>query len=196
MDDLDLHRFTPGYGKRPEFAALERDEGRRLNARENDLLSGAMNLLDKALTRRSDGDDARADRLIALSAAMPYDPRMEGSPGIRGADQLLHDLITDWFEDSEVDDLRWLEVATAAHEQLAGPGRDGLASIVHGIVLQAGIYETSRNEQRQIRRAFGHAPLEADLGDAPGLTPEAREPIIRSLLTAVEVLEAEAQRTG
>lgn len=156
-----------------------------------------MNLLDKALRRQGDGEDEPADRLIRRAAAMPWDTRMEGSPAVRGASQLLHELLSDWFEESDVDDLWWLEVATSAHDRLPrGPGRDEIASIVHGFVLQAGVYDTTKSEQRRIRAAFGDAPLEADLGDRPDQTPAGRESIIRSLLAAIRALEAEAQRTG
>ncbi|GAB3197139.1 hypothetical protein GCM10027062_08150 [Nocardioides hungaricus] len=196
---FDLQELDPAYGKRAEFGELVRAEGRRLNARSHAQIDGATNLLTKALARQEAGDAEQADRLIDRAAAMPYDARDEGSPGVRAAGQLVYVLVSDWLEASAEDDMSWLTAAVEAHSRVDGAGRAYLASTVHGFVLQDLFFTTSRAEQRLIRATFADAPLEADLGDGPELPPDGRASVIRSLLTCVRALEqayAEAQRTG
>ena len=163
-----------------------------LNDRQFAMLDGAMNLLTKAARRNGEA----ADRLIARAAAMPYDPRLEGSPGVRGAQQLGFGLVSDRFEASSFGDNSWLTVAIAAHARLDAVAQADLASTIHGFVLQDEFYETSADERRLIRASFADAPLEADLGDGPELTVEERARIIGSLVESARVLEEAYQRTG
>jgi hypothetical protein len=163
-----------------------------LDDRQFAMLDGAMNLLTKAAKR--DGD--AADRLIARAGAMPYEPRLEGSPGIRGAQQLVFTLVSDRFEESDFGEIAWLTAAIAAHARLDAVAQADLASTVHGFVLQAEFFETSEDEKRLILANFADAPLEVDLGDGPDLGVEERTSIIRSLVESLRVLEEEYQRTG
>lgn len=190
MTDDELHPLDPAHGKRSEFRELIRDEGRRLNDREFALFEGATNLLSKALDRREVGAEDQADRLIARAAAMPYDARMEASPGVRAAEQLVYDMIADWLEESPEDDMSWLMACVDAHTRLDAAGAAYLASALRGVL------DTSPGEQRLIRATFGEASLDVDLGDGPEVTAEARERIIRSLLTSYDALWEEYQRTG
>jgi len=197
VTDSPLHPFDTAYGKRPEFGELARETGRVLNQRSSAQLGGSINLLTKAMARLDAGEVDPADRLITRAAEMPYDEYHEGSPGVRGAQQLVYELVSDELETSAEDDATWLTVTIEVHGRLAGAGRVELESSTHGFVLQRDLFELSPTEERLIRRTFGHAPLEADLGDGPATSAAEREAIIRSLLDAARALrDAYAQRTG
>jgi hypothetical protein len=197
MSDHPLHEFDPAFGKRREFGELTRASGRALNDRAFAQLDGAINLLSKAVARLDAGEDESAERLIARAAASPYSEYHAGSPGVRGAQQILYELVSDQLESSDEDDSTWLTVTIEVHSHLGGPGRVDLESSVHGFFLQRDLFELSASEERLIRKTFGHAPLEADLGDGLDTTAEERVVIIRSLLDASRALHAAyAQRTG
>ena len=184
-----LHsRFDPRPGASGDFGALARQSGRMLNALGHAQITGAENLLTKAIRALTTGDARRAEELIRRAAQMPYDDREEGSPGVRGASMLVYLLITDQFEASEKHDMRWLDVALAVHPGLDRTGRADVASVVHGFVLQPAFFAVSPAEKRRIRRAFGNAPLEPDFGDRPNSTVEQRQDIIKSLVVAAAAL--------
>ena len=195
MLSSDLFESDPAYGRRPEFGELARRSGRMLNERSLAQITAAENLLGKATASAAAGNVERAEQLIQRAAAMPYDPREEGSPGIRGAEMVIFSLVTDRLEASDEDDPAWLDVVVDVYAHLDGPGKAELASVVHGFVLQGAIYNVTAAEGRRIRQVFGDAPLEADLGDGPALTVEERHGIIRSLVaTAVALREGYAAR--
>jgi hypothetical protein len=183
-----LSQLDPAYGKRLEFGELARQSGRLLNERSHAQIAGAENLLAKAVTCGAAGDLDRAAQLVQRAAAMPYDPREEGSPGVLGAAMLVHNLVSDQFETSEHGDEAWLDVVIDVHARLEGPGKAELASVVHGFVLQEVFYSVTPAEKRRIRQAFADAPLQADLGDGPDLTVERRRAIIGSLVAAAAAL--------
>jgi len=183
-----LSPYDPAHGKRLEFGELARNSGRILNAHGLAQLIGAENLLAKAVESAASGNQERAEQLVQRAAAMPYDPREEGSPGVRGAAMLIYRLVTDALEASADDDPGWLEVALDVHANLDGPGKSDLASVLHGFVLQEPLFDVSPEERRRIRQAVGDAPLEADLGDGPDRTVEQRRAVISSLLTAALAL--------
>jgi hypothetical protein len=188
MFGSDLFEFDPAHGRRPEFGELARRSGRMLNELGLAQITGAENLLAKATASAASGNVERAEQLIQRAAAMPYDQREEGSPGIRGAEMLVFSLVTDQLEASDEEDPGWLDVAVEVYAHLDGPGKAELASVMHGFVLQGDIYNVTTAEGRRIRQVFGHAPLEADLGDGPALTVEERREIIRSLIAAAVAL--------
>lgn len=190
MIDPLLREYDPAYGKRPEFGELARDAGRVLNQRLFAQLDGAMNLLTKAASRLDSGETEQADRLIARAAAMPYDARDEGSPGVRSAAQIAYNLVSDQLEMSAEDDSGWLTVTIDVHAHLDGPGRVHLESVVHGFVLQDRLFTLSPAETRLIRKTFGHAPLEADLGDEPDTTAAERAVVIGSLIESARALRS------
>lgn len=190
MTDSPIHPFDPAYGKRPEFGELARETGRVLNQRLSAQLDGSINLLTKAMARLGAEDVEQADRLVRRAAEMPYDPHDEGSPGIRGAAQIVYELVSDQLEMSDEDDPTWLELTVGVHASVSGPGRIDLESVLHGFVLQRDLFSLSRDEQRLIRKTFGHAPLEAELGDGPDTTVEDRVVVIRSLLDAARALRS------
>src|SRR5215213_771934 len=170
MLSSDVFESDPAYGRRPEFGELARRSGRMLNERSLAQITAAENLLGKATASAASGNVERAEQLIQRAAAMPYDPREEDDPA-------------------------WLDVVVDVYAHLDGPGKAELASVVHGFVLQGAIYNVTAAEGRRIRQVFGHAPLEADLGDGPALTVEERRGIIRSLVaTAVALREGYAAR--
>jgi hypothetical protein len=180
--------FDPGPGTSGDFGALARRSGRMLNPLGHAQISGAGNLLKKAIRALSTGDAQRAEQLILRAAQMPYDDREEGAPGVRAASMLVYLLITDQFEASEEDDMTWLDVVLAVHRGLDPTGRADVASVVHGFVLQPAFFAVSLAEKRRIRRAFGDAPLEPELGDSPSSTGEQRQDIIKSLVVAAVAL--------
>jgi hypothetical protein len=188
--DGTLGRPSASEAIRAEFAELARQSGRLLNERSHSQIIGAENLLTKAVRALDSGDAERAVRLIQRAAQIPYDPREEGSPGVRGASMLVYTLITDRFEASADDDMTWLDVVLNVHSGLNPVGQAEVASVVHGFVLQERLFSVSPAEKRRIQHAFGGAPLEADLGDGPDTTPEQREAIIRSLVMATLALGA------
>ncbi len=167
---------------------MARQSGRMLNARFSAQITGAENLLTKAIRALGAGDGDRAEALIQRAARMPYDEREQDSPGVRAASVLVYSLISDRFEDSEPDDLAWLDVVVAVHPGLGPLGQAEVASLVHGFVLQTAVFTVTATEKRRIRQAFGDAPLEADLGDGPDATVEQRADIIRSLTLAAAAL--------
>lgn len=173
-----------------EFGELRRRSGRLLNEISSAQFRAAENLLTKAARSLSDGDPARADRLIDRVAQLPYDDRDGGSPGVDGASMLVYRIISDQFEASEPDYPAWLDVVLAVHPHIDPTAQADVASAVHGFVLQEAIYSVTPAEARRIRRHFGDAPLEADLGDRPDATVEERRAIIRSLTTAAASLAA------
>ncbi|MGB7981414.1 MAG: hypothetical protein WCF36_11555 [Candidatus Nanopelagicales bacterium] len=185
MDADALAEFLAAEGG---FGPLQRRSGRLLNEVSHAQITGAENLLKKAARSLSGGDAERAERLIDRAAQMPYDPREEGSPGIRGATMLVYSILTDHFEASEPGDMTWLDVVLAVHPHLDPTGRADIASVVHGFVLQEAFFDVTPAEARRIRGAFGDAPLNADLGDGPQATVERRRAIIRSLTTAAAAL--------
>lgn len=189
MSDWDLSPYDPAFGMRKEFGEIARQTGRDLNRRSMAQITGAENLLGKAMADIIAGESPRANHLIARTAAMPYDPREEGSPGIRGASMLVYTLISDRFEESPEDDSEWLDIALQVHALLDGPGKAEVASIVHGFVLQKDLFQLTSLEQRRISSTVGDAPLEAELGDTQGLTAEGRHEIIRSLVEAAVALQ-------
>jgi hypothetical protein len=188
MEDDALAEVLALLGPEGEFGELQRRSGRLLNTMSNAQVRAAENLLTKAARSLSAGDIARAERLIDRAAQMPYDAREEDSPGVRGASMLVRGIISDRFEHSEPDDMAWLDVVLAVHPHLDPLGRAEVASVVHGFVLQEAIFTVTQAEARRIRRHFGDAPLDADLGDGPEATVEQRRAIIRSLTTAAAAL--------
>jgi hypothetical protein len=182
--------FDPIFGTRPELGALTRDSGQRLNEISSAQVEGAENLLMKAMASLSAGQTDRAEKLIQRVAAMPYDPREEETPGIRAALMLVYDLVVDEFEDSEVGDTAWLDVALAVHEQVDGAGKAHLASTLNGLVLQRTMFTLDSEEKRRIRNAVGDAPMEADLGEGPDATVAHRRDVITSLVRTTMALEA------
>jgi hypothetical protein len=188
MTASGLSEFDPANGKRGEFGELARQSGRSLNEISLAQITGAENLLTKAVSSAAAGNRERAEQLIQRAAAMSYDPREERSPGIAGAEILIYSLVSDQFESSTQEDTAWLDVAIAVHAEVDGPGNAELASAVHGFVLQKPFFSLSAAEERRIRETFGDAPLEADLGDGPDLTVEERREIIGSLLATASAL--------
>jgi hypothetical protein len=195
VTDTSLSEFDPGYGLRREFAAMARQHGRLLNERSHAQIKGAQNLLTKAVRALASGDTQRAEQLVQRAAQMPYDAREAGSPGVHGASMLVYLRISDQFEASAADDPSWLDAPLHVHPDLDPVGQAEVASVVHGLVLQGTLFAVSPAEKRLIQKAFGGAPLNADLGDAPEATVEQRRDIIRSLVrTALALDEAYANR--
>lgn len=188
MDEDDLAEFLAGLDEEGEFRPLELHSGRLLNQLSHAQIEAAGNLLSKAARSLSGGDTERAEKLIDRAAQMPYDPREEASPGVMAASVLVTIIISDQFEESEPGDLAWLDVVLGAHPDLDATGRAEVASVVHGFVLQDRVYSVTPAEARRIRKHFGDAPLNADLGDGPDSTTEQRRDIIRSLVTAAAAL--------
>lgn len=188
MSDASPSRFHPVPGVAGEFGALASRSGRLLNEVSHAQIIGAQNLLTKATHSVSAGDAQRAEQLIDRAAQMPYDPREEGSPGVRAASVLVYSLIVDQFEASEPDDMTWLDVICAVHPHLDPIGRAEVASVVHGFVLQDAFFTVTPAESRRIQQSFGDAPLEPDRGDEPDATVEQRSRIIRSLVMATSAL--------
>jgi hypothetical protein len=180
--------FGPDRHQWNEFTELSRQSGRVLNEFSHAQIFGAENLLTKAMRALASGDAQRAEQLIRRAAQSPYDPREAGSPGVRAASMVVFRLLSDQLEASEVDDATWLDVALEVHPRLDPTGRAEVASMVHGFVLQRAFFDVSDVEKRRIRRAFGDAPLEAELGDGPNSTVEERQGIIRSLVMAALAL--------
>ena len=85
--------FSSGFdsvpGQRAEFGELARQSGRMLNELSFAQISGAENLLTKAMRALAFGDADRAEQLIQRAAQMAYDTREAGSPGVRAATLLL-----------------------------------------------------------------------------------------------------------
>jgi hypothetical protein len=180
---------------RAEFGEMARQSGRLLSARFTAQITGAQNLLTKAIRALAVGDPGRAETLIQRVAQMPYDEREQDSPGVRAASVLVYSLISDQFEGSEPDDLAWLDVVLQVHPGLDSPGQAEVASVVHRFVLQGAVFTLTATEKRRIRQAFGDAPLEADLGDDPHATLEQRTGIVRSLALAAAALSEAYART-
>ncbi len=170
-----LSEFDPARGLREELGELARDSGRMLNARSHAQMDGAENLLMKAVRSLAGGDSKRVEKLIRRAAQMPYDPREEGSPGVRAASLLTYRLISDQFEASRYDDTRWLDVVLEVHPRLDASGRAQVASVVHGFVLREAFFDVSAAEKRRIQQVFGDAPLEAGAVPAKGPRPLAVE---------------------
>lgn len=192
----ELSTYDPAYGKRAEFGELARASGRSLNERSAAQIAGAGNLLTKATGHLRAGSTDKADALITRAAAMPYDVREVGSPGLWAASILVYGLVNDHFEECAQDDASWLDVALEVHAESSGPGRAELASTIHGYVLQRDLFELTPDERRRIVAAVGDAPLEADHGDGPDLTVEERADIIRSILSAACALHEGYERAG
>lgn len=188
MSDASPSRFHPDPGLAGEYGALARRSGRLLNEVSHAQIIGAQNLLTKATHSLSLGDAQRAEQLIDRAAQLPYDPREEGSPGVRGASVLVYSLIVDQFEASEPDDTTWLDVILAAHPHLDPTGQAEVASVVHGFVLQDAFFTVTPAESRRIQQSFGDAPLEPARGDEPDATVDQRRRIIRSLVMATSAL--------
>jgi hypothetical protein len=171
-----------------EFGEMARQSGRMLNARHHAQVTGAENLLTKAIRALGSGDAQRAEQLLQRAAQMPYVERELESPGVGAASMLVYRLISDQFEDSEYDDTTWLDVVLTVYPDLDASGRAQVASVVHGFVIQEAFFTVSDAEKRRIRQAFGDAPLTAELGDGPNSTVEQRREIIRSLILAAVAL--------
>ncbi len=187
VTDPPLSWFEPD-GPRGEFVGLARQSGRMLNELSHTQIVGAENLLKKAIRALTLGAPKAAEQYLQRAAQMPYDAREEGSPGVRAASMLVYMVIVDQFEASEQDDMTWLDVVLAVHPSLDATGRADVESVVHGFVLQTAFFTVSQPESRRIRKAFGHAPLEPELGDNPNTTAEQRQDIIRSLVRAAAAL--------
>ena len=188
MSNASSSRFHPVPGLAGEFGALASRSGRLLNEVSHAQIIGAQNLLTKATHSVSAGDAQRAEQLIDRAAQMPYDPREEGTPGVRAASVLVYSLIVDQFDASEPDDMTWLDVILAVHPHLDPTGQAEVASVVHGFVLQSAFFTVTPAESRQIQQSFGDAPLEPHRGDEPDTTVEQRRRIIRSLVMATSAL--------
>ncbi len=186
-----LSEFDPAHGKRGEFGELARQSGRMLNAQSLAQIDGAENLLNKAIRALAAGEAERVEHLIQRAAQLPYDEHEEGSPGVRAASMLVYRHLSDQLEASEYDDTTWLDVVLEVHTGLDPLGQAEVASVVHGFVLQQAFFAVSSAEKQRIVKAFGDAPLEAELGDMPDATVEQRRRIIRSLVaTAVSLGDA------
>lgn len=179
--------FDPG--QRNVFGELAVRSGRMLNALSHAQVTGAENLLTKAMRALDAGEAQRSEQLIRRAAQMPYDAREEWSPGVHAAVMLVYNIISDEFEDSEHDDMTWLDVVIDVYSDLDPTAQSEVASEVHGFVLQKGLFDVTAAEKRRIQRAFGDAPLEAELGDLPNATVEQRQDIIRSLTMAAMALD-------
>jgi hypothetical protein len=172
------------------MGALARESGHTLNEINNAQVTGAENLLLKAMAGFAAGDTERAGKLIHRVASMPYDPREEESPGIRAALMLVYDLVSDEFEDSDYGDTAWLDVALEVYGRVDGAGKSHLASTLNGFVLQPAQFTLDRDEKRRIREVVGDAPMEADLGEGPDATVAHRRGVITSLLRTTMALES------
>ncbi|MGB9373786.1 MAG: hypothetical protein WCA82_06470 [Jiangellales bacterium] len=187
MSSLFPVEFDPAHGTPREFGAMALQSGRMLNARFEAQLTGAQNLLTKAIRALASGDADRAEALMQRAARMPYDEREQDAPGVRAASVLVHSVIVDHFEHSE-DDTGWLDVVLDVHPGLDPLGQAEVASLVHGFVLQGAVFALTATERRRIQHAFGGAPLEAELGDGPDASVEQRRDIIASLTLAAAAL--------
>jgi hypothetical protein len=182
--------LDPIFGRRPEVGALARESGQTLNDISNAQITGAENLLVKAMASLATGDTERAEKLIHRVASMPYDSREEESPGIRAALMLVYDLVSDELEDSEHGDTAWLDVALEVYGRVDGAGKSHLASTLNGFVLQPALFTLDRDEKRRIREVVGDAPMEADLGEGPDATVAHRSDVITSLVRTTMALES------
>lgn len=189
MSGSDLSAYDPAFGKPAEFGAIARSAGRALNDRSLAAITGAENLLAKAARSTTAGQLDRAEQFIRRAAQMPYDEREEGSAGIRGGSLLIYSIVHRSYEQSGEDDAGWLEVALDVHARLSGPGKAEVASVIHGFVIQDLFFNLTPGERHRINQAVGDAPLEADLGDGPGLTVDQRSDIIGSLVAAAAALQ-------
>jgi hypothetical protein len=192
-------RVPSGSSPAGESGALARRSGRLLNEVSHSQIVGARSLLTKATHSVSSGYAQHAEQFIDRAAQMPYDPREEGSPGVRAASMLVSRQVVDQSEASAPEDTTWLDVRLAVHRHLDPTGRAEVASVAHGFVLQGAFFTLTPAEAQRIQQSFDDAPLEADLGDSPDATVEQRRGIIRSLVMAAVALAdayTEASETG
>lgn len=161
-----------------------RSSGRLRNHFGMAQLMGAENLLGKARAAFEADDPERAERFIRRAAAMPWDDHEEHFPAVRAATMLLYREVTDALEHSDEDDMWWLDVALATLDEVSGPGRDELASIVHGCHLQEAFFDLTDEERRRITAAVADAPLDLNLCADPDTPEDERAATIRSLIDA------------
>lgn len=164
-----------------------RSSGRMLNEMSMAQLHGATNLLTKA-ARALGTDDARAQRLIDRAAAMPWDDREERFMGVQAAASLVHAVVSDAFEDADVDDLRWLDAVEGALDRVGAHGQAQIRSTVRA--LAGPFFETSSEEERRLLAVAGDAPVDAEHVTEDAGVAE-RADVIRDLVgTYVVLVEA------
>lgn len=94
----------------------------------------ADNLLQKALRRLGDGDDAAARRFIERALALELDGEPSADPGAMGAHLLAWDVLRTPVLDEEHDRSVWLERATAILDALQDPVRLEWLGVLHALV--------------------------------------------------------------
>lgn len=168
--------------------------------------NAAQNLLEKAFARLRDGDDERADRLIARVVALPYDEHAECWHGTAMAGQLLFTQLTsiaeEWADAQEFPDeytsVYWLHEDMARAVDEMDPGHLAvLRETLETISADAALLGVSPREARGLAEVAKLMPPPALPGAGWEIPPDAdelqREAVIRRyldvLIDVVRVLE-------
>jgi hypothetical protein len=145
--------------------------------------AAASNLIAKALRALADGDDPRADLVIARATRLPYNVYEEYWPGLWAASMTLFDAVVDAMEES--DDEAWLHAAFVVLDRSEPVAAQMLEEVLR-IVRQD--YGLSRSEHKAVTRQLGAAgPAREGLCDpwGPDESPAVLATATRSVLEAV-----------
>lgn len=126
--------------------------GLRWDQRESlALTDAANNLLAKATTAVSDGDEERARRLVARALELPDDTHEELVPGLRHAVQQLFCLITDAAEASDEDDQYWIDSAEVLLPTVTGQVHGTLLWLLATVAHDAAFLGVTPAESQRLR---------------------------------------------
>ncbi len=180
VTDWDLPLDLPA---RP-LGDVARVSGRLLNDIGDAQMTGADNLVGKAMRALEIGDEARAARFIERACGLGYNERELLHYGPWAAHMLLHSEVSGGLEDSMTSEEEWLDVALEVREELTGVAREHLSDILYSIAAQADHYGAEPRESRRITKAVGTRSLESDFGLAPDASVEKQAAVARALVEA------------
>jgi hypothetical protein len=153
--------YLRGERERP-LGDVRLASGRALQPFSRGLSQAASNLLLKAMRALANGDQARADSLVARAVALPFDEHEEWRPAASSGDYLLYEAVTDALEGSPADDSTWLDAALAV---LAQAGPHAGPTLRHVLESLLSVYELSKDERRRLRAAVSSVPNHGELVD-------------------------------
>lgn len=148
------------------------------------MFEGARNLVTKAVDALERGDAAKADRLMARAAALPWDDHENAFPGVLAGQLLLYTEVDDAWEDCLVGDETWLDAALTVLDRVSGTGREALAATIRSIAVENVDDLLTSHEQHRIHAAVGRVPLEPLHIHEPDLPVASRVAMLRSIVMA------------
>ncbi|HET7069713.1 MAG TPA: hypothetical protein VFI40_02725 [Nocardioides sp.] len=172
-----LGRIVDEQRNRP-FGDTESVSGRTLQPFSFAGLEAATNLLTKAIRALDRDESERARGYVDRAVRLPYDRHEETEPVAMAVHMMLFCDVTDALEDSDEDDLRWLDAAIDVLSTADEGGRCTMRDVLAAIDQD---YALHRRESAALRSAIADVPARPELRDLR-LDPQAMADCVMSVL--------------